>query len=445
MKYFGTDGIRGRANVEPLTAQFITKLALAIGKIFSSRSKHPQIVIGKDTRLSCYIFEAALVSGICSQGADAILVGSIPTPAIAFITRSLRADAGVVISASHNPYYDNGIKFFDSLGYKLSNNLEEDIEELIDSNSFPLKLEPLGKALRVETAVGRYVEFVKNSFDKSLDLRGLKIAIDCANGAAYKVAPLAFQELGATVTVINAAPNGTNINDNCGSTAIDIIRQKVLEVQADVGISFDGDGDRVIMCDSMGNIIDGDLIMGVCALDMKSRGALNNNTVVATVMSNIGFENTLNTAGIKVERTAVGDKAVMEQMKIGGYNLGGEQSGHIIFTDYTTTGDGLISALQFLKIMVKRGKTAHELCATIQKYPQVLKNTIVSNRIPIANLPKTSKLISDIAKTLGNSGRVLVRYSGTENKLRIMVEGKEEERLIKYANSISSCVEEEIR
>lgn len=444
-KYFGTDGVRGRANVYPMTSEFALKLGLAAGHKFLRQSSPPhQIVIGKDTRLSCYMFEAALVAGICSQGVDAVLVGSIPTPAIAFMARSIRANAGIVISASHNPYYDNGIKFFDANGYKLPDETELELEELVDSGNIPLSTTNIGRALRIDTAVGRYVEFVKSTFDKNLDLRGLKVVVDCANGACYKVAPAAIVELGADVTVINASPNGTNINADCGATHPEVLSAKVKETGADIGISFDGDGDRVIMCDNEGTVVDGDYIMGICAIDMKRQGILKNSTVVGTVMSNQGFVRSLNDHGIQVKRTAVGDRYVIEAMRSGDYNLGGEQSGHLIFSDYSTTGDGLVSAIQLLKVMVKSGQSLKSLTQSITTYPQVLLNVKVAKKVPMDMLPATKKLIEKVSALLGDDGRVLVRYSGTENKLRVMVEGMNMEHIEEYASDISLSAEREI-
>jgi phosphoglucosamine mutase len=442
-KYFGTDGIRGKANLFPLTAEFALKLGLAAGEKFVKEGRHQQIVIGKDTRLSCYMFEAALAAGICSKGVDAVLVGPVPTPAIAFMTRSIRACAGIVISASHNPYYDNGIKFFDATGYKLPDETEHELSDLADSE-IPLSADVIGKILRIETAVGRYVEYVKSSFDKTLDLRGLKIVVDCANGACYRVAPAAISELGADTVVINASPNGTNINDNAGSTSPEGMIKKVLETGADMGISFDGDGDRVIVCDKDGSIVDGDFIMGICAIDMKKREKLNKNTVVGTVMSNIGFENSLARFGIKLERTQVGDRYVIENMRKNGYNLGGEQSGHLIFTEYATTGDGLISALQLLKVIISTGIPLSALKKQIEIYPQILLNTKVAKKIPLSELVATEKLIKKIEKELGNDGRILVRYSGTENKLRVMAEGKDAAKINEYAGDIIKSAEKEL-
>ena len=355
------------------------------------------------------MFENALVSGICSAGIDAVMVGVIPTPAIAFLTKSIRADAGVVISASHNPYYDNGIKFFNANGYKLADITEHEIERMIDNNEPALDPYSIGKAYRIE-GIGRYVEFVKNTFPKNIDLKGLKIVVDCANGASYKAAPLALRELGAELILTNVEPNGTNINDNCGAVYPENMAKAVLEHGADVGISFDGDADRVVFSDEKGNIVDGDKIMGICAIDMMEQGTLKNNTIVATVMSNLGFEYSMNKKGIKLIRSQVGDRYVMEDMLKYNCNLGGEQSGHLIFSDFNTTGDGLISAMQVLGLLIKKGKSLSELCSFIETYPQVLNNVLVDKKVSLDELSNTSALILKIEKELGTSGRLLIRY-----------------------------------
>lgn len=444
-KYFGTDGVRGKANIFPMTADFALKLGMAAAKIFKNGNKKHKIVIGKDTRISGYMFENAIVSGICSMGVDAIIVGVLPTPAIAFITRSLRADAGVVISASHNLYYDNGIKFFSSDGFKLPDMLEIEMERLLDENLEFESFEDVGKAYRIETAIGRYVEYAKASFDKRYDLKGLKIVIDCANGAAYKVAPMAISELGADIVIINDRPNGKNINENCGAVYPDQLCQTVKDVKADVGISFDGDADRVIFCDENGELVDGDLILGICAKDMKSEGILNKNTIVATVMSNIGFEKSLKREGINVVRSQVGDRYVLEEMLKGGFNLGGEQSGHIIFLDYNTTGDGLISALQLLKVMVKTGRPLSKLKSFISLYPQVLENVDVHYKRPLDEMKGTLKIIKSIEEKLKGQGRIFVRYSGTENKLRVMVEGEDLKTIKAYCDEVIQIALDEIK
>lgn len=444
-QYFGTDGIRGKANIHPLTADFALKLGRAAAGLFRQNDEtHRKIVIGKDTRLSCYMFENALVSGICSAGIDAVMVGVLPTPAVAFLTKSLRADAGVVISASHNPYYDNGIKFFDANGQKLPDVTEIEIERMIENNEPSVDSENIGRATRIETAIGRYVEFVKNTFPKAIDLKGLKIVLDCANGAAYRVGPLALSELGAELILINVKPDGMNINDQCGAVHPESMVSAVKKHDADVGISFDGDADRVVFADENGEILDGDKIMGVCAIEMMKSGDLRNNTIVATVMSNLGFEHSMNKNGVKLIRSQVGDRYVMEDMIKHGCNLGGEQSGHLIFSDLNTTGDGLISSMQLLSVMVNSGKTLSELCSFIETYPQVLKNVAVKSKISLEKLDNTTKLISKIEKELGSGGRVLVRYSGTETKLRIMTEGQDKAAIVAFADEIAACAISEI-
>ncbi|ADD68072.1 phosphoglucosamine mutase [Denitrovibrio acetiphilus DSM 12809] len=448
-KYFGTDGVRGKANEFPMTATFALRLGQAVAKQFSNGGKKiHKVVIGKDTRVSGYMFESALVSGITSMGLDAVLVGVLPTPAISFITRSLRADAGVVISASHNPYYDNGIKFFSGDGYKLPDETEISIEqttdEMIQNGEIPISTDRIGKAYRVDTAIGRYVEFSKSTFDKDIDLSGMRLVVDCSNGANYKVAPMAFEELAAKINVMGNEPDGMNINSGCGSVYPEAMCAKVKEKGADLGISFDGDGDRVIFSDENGEMVDGDIIMGICAKYMNSLGYLNKNTMVCTVMSNFGFEKSMLEAGVKLVRTDVGDRYVMAEMLKNGYNLGGEQSGHIIFSDYNTTGDGLVSAMQLLKVIVRSGKPLSELKKFITLYPQVLKNFKVQKKIPVDYLERTSKEIQAVNKELDGTGRVLVRYSGTENKLRVMLEGEDLSRITEYAENIGANAVKEI-
>lgn len=444
-RYFGTDGVRGRANIFPMTSDFALKLGKAIAKIYKNGNKKHKIVIGKDTRISGYMFESAIVSGICSMGVDAVMLGVLPTPAIAFITRSLRADAGVVISASHNSYEDNGIKFFSSEGYKLPDEIERKIENMVDEEFLDVSSEDVGKASRIETAIGRYVEYTKSTFDKSCDLKGFKVVVDCANGAGYKVAPMAISELGADVIVINDRPDGKNINERCGAVHPEMVASKVKEVGADVGISFDGDADRVIFADEKGEIVDGDFLLGICGRMMKNQGILNKNTIVSTVMSNIGFEMAMKNEGIDIIRSQVGDRYVLEEMINGGYNLGGEQSGHTIFSDYNTTGDGLVSAFQLLKVIVKTGKPLSELKKFIKTYPQVLKNVVVPEKIPLDKLTRTLKAVSDIEGKLKSTGRVLVRYSGTEKKLRVMLEGEDHKAISAFADEIINTALYEIR
>lgn len=448
-KYFGTDGVRGKANEFPMTATFALRLGQAVAKHFSNGGKKiHRIVIGKDTRISGYMFESALVSGITSMGLDAILVGVLPTPAIAFITRGLRADAGVVISASHNPYYDNGIKFFSGEGYKLPDEVELEIERItegmVERGEIPISTDRIGKAYRIDTAVGRYVEFAKSTFDKDIDLQGMKLVVDCANGADYRVAPMAFEELGAKLNIIGDEPDGININEKCGSVYPEAMCTLVKDKGADVGISFDGDGDRVIFADEKGEIVDGDIVMGICAKYMNSIGTLNYSTMVSTVMSNFGFEKSMENEGVRLVRTDVGDRYVMAEMMKNGYNLGGEQSGHIIFSDYNTTGDGLVSAMQLLKVITKTGKPLSELKTFITLYPQVLKNFSVKNKLPIEQLIKTSAEIEKLNSSLEDTGRILVRYSGTENKLRVMLEGEDLAKITEYADNIGNLAVKEI-
>jgi phosphoglucosamine mutase len=448
-KYFGTDGVRGRANVFPMTASFALRLGQAAAQQFKDGKKTHRIVVGKDTRVSGYMFENALVAGICSMGVDAVQVGVIPTPAVAFLTRCLRADAGVVISASHNPYHDNGIKFFSRDGLKLPDELELAIEEqtdaMLNGAEIPISAEDVGKSYRIDTAVGRYVEFVKSSLDKDLDFMGMKIVMDCANGAAYKVAPMAMQELGANVFSIGIEPNGKNINDGVGSTYPKKSAELVKVHGADVAIALDGDADRVIFADENGEEVDGDVIMGICARQMMLEGRLNHNTLVATVMSNFGFERSLNGIGIKLERSAVGDRYVLARMLEGGFNIGGEQSGHMIFSDYNSTGDGMISAIQLLRVMRKTDKPLSELKKFIELFPQVLINEPVAQKVPLQQLTKTQALIKSIEEKLKGKGRVLVRYSGTENKLRVMVEGDNEGEINTLAQEIAKAAADEIR
>lgn len=442
-KLFGTDGIRGIANVEPMTCETITKLGRAAAYIFKIKKGRHRIVIGKDTRLSGYMLESALTAGICSMGVDVLLIGPMPTPAIALITRSLRADAGVVISASHNPFEDNGIKFFSPEGLKLPDEVEQQIERLLESGEIdsirPTAME-IGKAFRIDDARGRYIEFVKNSVPKGMDFQGLKIVIDCAHGAAYKVTPSVFRELGADVIVVGDNPDGININKECGSLFPDKIQKLVKETKADIGIAHDGDADRVIFVDHRGEIIDGDPVMAACALDMKKTGVLKRNTVVATVMSNLGLEVVLKKSDIKLVRTPVGDRYVLEKMIKDGYNFGGEQSGHIIFLDYNTTGDGLITALQVVSLMKKSGKPLAELASCMTVYPQVLVNVRVSQRKELKEIRGFLDHFNSIEKKLGDKGRVLVRYSGTEPLIRIMIEGEEKSVIQTMASELAETI-----
>ena len=447
-KLFGTDGVRGVANVYPMTTEMAMQLGRAAAYIFKGgRKRRHRIVIGKDTRLSGYMLENALVAGICSMGVDVLQVGPLPTPGIANITSSMRADAGVVISASHNAFQDNGIKFFSADGFKLPDELELKIERLIESKKIdalrPTATE-VGKAYRIEDAAGRYIVFLKNTFPQEMDLSGLKIVLDCANGAAYKVAPAVFEELGAEVITYGVSPNGVNINAGYGSLHPEIISEAVKLHRADIGIALDGDADRVIVCDEFGNEVDGDHIMAICASDMLKRKLLKKKTLVATVMSNMGLDIALRKAGGKIIKTDVGDRYVVEAMRKGGYNLGGEQSGHMIFLDYSTTGDGILSALQLLAVMRREEKTLSELAEIMIPLPQVLSNTRVREKVDIYSIADVAAKIKDVEEKLGNEGRVLIRYSGTEPLLRVMIEGQDKYEITTWANDICDLVKKHI-
>lgn len=440
---FGTDGVRGIANMYPMTTEMAMQLGRAAAYVFKHDDRRSRIVIGKDTRLSGYMIENALAAGICSMGVDVLLVGPLPTPGIAFITASMRADAGVVISASHNPYQDNGIKFFARDGFKLPDELELQIEDLIFSDridSLRPTAEEVGKAFRVDDAMGRYIVFLKNTFPRELDLVGLKIVLDCAHGAAYRVAPAVLEELGAEVLAYGVEPDGTNINSGCGSTHPEVISAAVREHGADLGIALDGDADRCIFVDERGNEVDGDHIMAICGIDMLKRGALPQRTVVATVMSNMGLDIALRQAGGRVVKTDVGDRYVVEEMRRSGYRFGGEQSGHLVFLDHNTTGDGMLSALQILAILQKSGKSLSELASVMTALPQVLVNVRVRERRNIEELPEVKKLIDDAENRLGDAGRVLIRYSGTEPLMRIMLEGRDQDEIADMANEIARLV-----
>ena len=446
-KLFGTDGIRGVANVDPMTGEIAMQLGRAISHIFKEVKGKHRIVVGKDTRLSGYMLETALASGICSMGADVMLVGPLPTPGIAFITSSMRANAGVVISASHNPYYDNGIKIFSQDGFKLPDEMERQIEELIISNhlhSLRPTAREVGKAYRIDDAIGRYVVFLKNTFPNHLSLDGLRIALDCANGAAYRVAPTVFEELGAEVMPIGIEPNGENINERCGSLHPKVVSQLVLEKGADLGIALDGDGDRIVFVDRKGNQVDGDYILAICALQMLSENRLKKGTLVTTVMSNIGLDRAITEAGGEVIRTQVGDRYVVEEMVRGNYNLGGEQSGHTIFLDYNTTCDGILTALQVLAIMKQKGRSLDELAKVMEPLPQVLYNVEVKEKKNLSEFPEIEKRIREIEKSLRHSGRILIRYSGTEPLLRIMVEGEDETELHRFAQDLIGLVKKHL-
>lgn len=446
-KLFGTDGIRGKANHYPMTGEIAYEVGRAAAYVLKKKNGRNKILIGKDTRLSGYMLESALTSGICSMGTNVVLVGPMPTPGIAFVTRSLRVDAGVVISASHNPYDDNGIKFFSSDGFKLPDSTEDEIEKTMFSEQLKI-IRPegagIGKAFRVDDASGRYIEYVKSTFPKGKTLEGMKIVIDCSNGSAYKITPFVLSELGADVIAINAKPDGININVNCGAMHPEAMQKAVLEYRADIGIAHDGDADRTIICDERGEIVDGDKIMAICALDMKKSGTLKGDTIVATVMSNIGFELFMKKSGIKVIRANVGDRYVVEEMLKRGCNLGGEQSGHIIFLDHNTTGDGPITALQVLSIMCRRAKSLSNLAASIPIYPQILVNVPVHRPKTIDEFPKIKAAIKKAEKKLHN-GRILVRPSGTEPKVRVMVEGDNMDEISQIAEEIADVIKSSMK
>ncbi len=429
MRLFGTDGIRGKANIYPLTPEVIVKIGMAIARVLRNPSGRNMILIGKDTRLSGYMVESALTSGICSMGMNVMLIGPLPTPGIAFLTRALRVDAGIAISASHNPFEDNGIKCFSAEGFKLPDEVEERIEELVEEMSIPgyrPSADGIGKAFRLEDATGRYIEYIKSTVPRGFNLEGLKIVVDSANGAAYKVTPWVLRELGAEVISINDRPDGRNINKDCGSLFVEGLKKAVLENAAHIGIAHDGDADRTIFIDEKGNVINGDHVLAIGAISMKKEGRLKKNKVVATVMSNLGVENYLRSHGIEMLRTKVGDRYVVERMLQEDCNLGGEQSGHIVFLDYNTTGDGPITALQVLYLMQKTGRTLSELVSEIVFYPQVMINIPVKDNIKLEDIPGLKKEIHLSEEKLGERGRILVRRSGTESKIRIMVEGEEE-------------------
>ena len=444
-KLFGTDGVRGVANKEPMTADIAMRLGRAIAHLCRAHSGRHRIVVGKDTRLSGYMLENAMVAGICSMGVDAFVIGPLPTPGVAFITQSMRADAGVMISASHNLFQDNGIKFFQRDGYKLPDEYEEEMERLIFSDhlsSMQPTADNVGKAFRIDDARGRYIVFAKETFPKDLSLEGLKIVLDCANGAAYRVAPTVFSELGAEVMAIGVDPDGKNINEDCGSQHAERMASLMQEREADIGIALDGDGDRVILADEQGRIVDGDAVMAFCGREMIRTGHLPQNTVVATVMSNIGLELALKEVGGKLVRTAVGDRYVVEEMRRSNYLLGGEQSGHLIFSEYTTTGDGIITALQVLAMIKRTGLTMSELSGQMKRMPQVLLNVQVERKTPLHEVPDVEDHVKRVEQELGDSGRVLVRYSGTEPLLRIMIEGPDPDHINRTAEEIAKTVRE---
>jgi phosphoglucosamine mutase len=442
-RLFGTDGIRGVANQYPMTADIALALGRAVAERFRMRGRRSRVVIGKDTRLSGYMLESALEAGIVAAGADVMLVGPLPTPAIAFITSSMRADAGVVISASHNPYQDNGIKIFASDGFKLPDEVEADIERrMIDPEPLTPGPEPkIGKAIRIDDGEGRYVQFLKHSFPKARTLDGVRVVVDCAHGAAYRVAPQVFTELGADLTVLSAEPNGRNINDNCGALHPEKAAAEVRRTRSAIGIALDGDADRVILTDERGEIVDGDQIMAILGTRLLARHALPGNTVVATVMSNLGLERALAERSGTLLRAPVGDRYVVETMREKGFIFGGEQSGHIVFLEEATTGDGLLAALQVLSVMVQEERPLSELAAIMTRYPQVLINFKVAKKTPVVELPGVQAAIRWVEDALGQDGRVLVRYSGTESKARVMIEGTDENTIRAHAEEIVAIMQ----
>lgn len=452
-RIFGTDGVRGVANIEPVTAETALKLGRAAAHVFlqinpeCEASHRPKIVIGKDTRLSGYMLENALAAGIMSLGVDVLVIGPLPSPGVAYITRSLRADAGIVLSASHNPYEDNGIKFFRRDGYKLDDEIERRIEDLVFSGeieSIRPTADKIGRATRIDDALGRYVEFAKTSFPRGLTLESLKIAVDVGNGAAYKSTPCILRELGANIVVAHNTPNGRNINFDCGSTYPEQIQRLVKETGAPVGITHDGDADRVLLCDENGEVVDGDEIMAIAAIDFLKSGRLAQQTLVSTIMSNFGLDEALAAHGGKVTRTKVGDRYVIEEMMKRDLNVGGEQSGHMIFRDFTTTGDGIISALQILRIMVETGKPLSELKQCLRKYPQAQRNLKVKAKPPVEELPGVLSLVQEAETELNGRGRVLLRYSGTEPKIRLLIEGRDADRINAQADRIAGAIQESI-
>ena len=447
-RLFGTDGVRGVANTDPMTVETALALGQAAAHMFRGKNGRHKIVIGKDTRLSGYMFETALSAGICAMGGDVLLVGPMPTPGIAFLTHSMRADAGVVISASHNPYPDNGIKFFGRDGFKLPDDVEDRIESLMYGEHLKENRPPspeIGKAQRIDDATGRYIVYLKSTFPANLSLERLRIVVDCANGAAYRIAPLVFAELGAEVIPIGISPNGVNINDQCGSLYPEVVAAKVREARADIGISLDGDADRVIVVDEKGVVLDGDRLMAICAGEMSRKGQLAKHTVVATVMSNIGLELYLKERKIKLLRAPVGDRYVVEAMRAGNYNFGGEQSGHLIFLDHATTGDGVLAALQLLGVMVDSGKKVSELGRELAVFPQMLHNIRMKHRVPLESMKGFRKAQAEFEKALGGRGRIVVRYSGTEPLLRIMVEGENRDEVEAIVKALGEKAREEGR
>ncbi|WP_137154720.1 phosphoglucosamine mutase [Rhizobium sp. FKL33] len=440
-RYFGTDGIRGQSNKFPMTPDLAMRVGIAAGTIFRRGGHRHRVVIGKDTRLSGYMLENALVAGFTAAGVDAFVLGPIPTPAVAMLTRSLRCDIGVMVSASHNPYQDNGIKLFGPDGYKLSDEIEAQIEALLDKDIIPqlAAADAIGRAKRVDGVHDRYIEFAKRTLPRDVTLKGLRVAIDCANGAAYKVAPAVLWELGAEVVTIGNEPNGVNINDQCGSTHPDALIKKVHEVRADIGIALDGDADRVIIVDEKGNIVDGDQLMALIGETWANDGLLRGNGIVATIMSNLGLERFMQQRGLQLARTKVGDRYVVEHMRQNDFNVGGEQSGHIVLSDFGTTGDGLVAALQVLAAVRRQGKTVSEVCRRFEPAPQLLKNVRYEGGKPLED-PIVREAIADAETELAGRGRLVIRPSGTEPLIRVMAEGDDESQLERIVNGLIDLI-----
>ncbi len=446
-RLFGTDGIRGRVNEFPITAEVALRVGKAVARVLrSSGPNRNRVLVGKDTRISGYMLETALTSGLVSMGMDVFMVGPMPTPGVAHLTKSMGAAAGIMLTASHNPYEDNGVKIFGPDGYKLSDQLEEIIERHIlglEPEAAPVPPRQIGKAHRIEDARGRYIEFAKHTAD-NVPLHGLKVVVDCGHGAAYFIAPLIFKELGAEVVTTGIQPDGTNINDGCGALFPDNAGELVRRFNADLGISFDGDADRVIFTDSNGQVISGDRILALCAIALKEQGRLKHDTMVCTTMSNLGLKETMAAHGIKVETTDIGDRQVIERMRQGGFTFGGENSGHLIFAEHATTGDGILSALQVLKMMREKNATIAQLAAAMSEYPSQLANIPVKDKPPLESLPKLKKLMAQATKTFGNDGRHLIRYSGTENKIRVLVEHRQIEEARIWLSKFAAAIREEI-
>lgn len=447
-KLFGTDGVRGTANREPMTPETALRLGRAAAYVFKQRKGRHRIVIGKDTRLSGYMLESALESGISSMGVDVLLVGPMPTPALAFLVRSLLADAAIVISGSHNPFDDNGIKFFSRDGFKLPDAMEQQIEDLVTTKRIDAirpTAHEIGKAFRVDDAEGRYIEFAKNSLPKGMDFEGMKVVVDCANGAAYQVAPTILRELGADVTTLSDQPNGTNINEGCGALHPEACAQAVRRHRANVGVCLDGDADRAIFITETGRVLNGDRILAACALDLHQHGRLKKKTLVTTVMSNFGLDQAMRRAGITTIRTGVGDRYVLERMRENSYSFGGEQSGHVIFLDHNTTGDGVITTLQVLSLMRRSSKPLSRLASVFTALPQVLIALPVTHRIELSRVQRVKHKMDEIERRLNGTGRLLVRYSGTEPVLRILVEGEREREIRAMAKALAATITRAVR